>query len=147
MFSPSTATCYNRPIRRDTEPPMTAAREYIRQHGKPDDSVIDEIVTRVVQVAQPDRGILFGSAARADMGPDSDLDFLVVKSGEYDRARLEGDIYVAMRGIGLAADFILVTPQQVEQYKHAKFLIIHPALEEGAGVYNNGPSQWETKND
>ena len=70
------------------------------------------------------------------MGPDSDLDFLVIKSGEYDRARLEGDIYVPMRGIGLAADFILVTPQQVERYKHAKFLIIHPALEE-AGPFQS----------
>ena len=118
---------------------MTAAREYITQHGRPDDAVIDEIVRRVVQVAEPDRIILFGSAARGDMGPDSDLDFLVVKSGEYDRAQLEGDIYVAMRGVGLAADFILVTPQQVEQYKHAKFLIIHPALEEGVDVYNHVP--------
>ena len=118
---------------------MTAAREYIRQHGRPDNAVIDEIVRRVVQVAQPDRIILFGSAARGDTGPDSDLDFLVIKSGEYDRARLEGDIYVAMRGIGLAADFILVTPQQVDQYKHAKFLVIHPALEEGVDVYNHAP--------
>ena len=118
---------------------MTAAREYIRQHGRPDDAVIDEIVRRVVQVAEPDRIILFGSAARGDMGPDSDLDFLVVKSGEYDRAQLEGDIYVAMRGVGLAADFILVTPQQVDRYKHAKFLPIYPALEEGRDVYNYAP--------
>ena len=114
---------------------MTAARDYIRQHGQPDDAVIDEIVRRVVEVAVPDRIILFGSAARGEMGPDSDLDFLVIKSGEYDRARLEGELYVAMRGIGLATDFILVTPQQVERYKHVKFLVIHPALNEGVDMY------------
>ena len=115
----------------------TAARDYIRRHGKPDDNVISEIVRRVVKVAEPDRIILFGSAARGEMGPDSDLDFLVIKSGEYDRAKLEGDLYVAMSGVGLAADFMLVTPQQVEQYKHSKSLIIYPALNEGVEVYDH----------
>ena len=118
---------------------MTAARDYIRQHGQPDDEVVDEIVSRVVEVADPDRVILFGSAVRGEMGPDSDLDFLVIKSGQYDRARLESELYVAMYGVGLAADFILVTPQQVERYKHAKFLVIHPALHEGVDVYNRAP--------
>ena len=115
----------------------TAAREYVRRHGKPDDNVIAEIVRRVVRVAEPDRIILFGSAARGEMGPDSDLDFLVIKSGAYDRAQLEGDIYVAMSGVGLAADFVLVTPQQVERYKRSKSLIIYPALNEGVEVYHH----------
>ena len=116
---------------------MTNARGYVRQHGKPDDKIVGEIVRRVIEVAEPDRIILFGSAARGDMGPDSDLDFLVIKSGDYDRALLEGDLYVAMSGVGLAADFILVTPQQVEQYKHSKSLIIYPALNEGVEVYKH----------
>ena len=116
---------------------MTAARDYIRHHGKPDDAVVAEIVRRVVEVAEPDRIILFGSAARGEMGPDSDLDFLVIKSGHYDRARLEGDLYVAMDGIGLAADFVLVTPRQVERYKDSRYLVIHPALNEGIEMYDH----------
>ena len=116
---------------------MTAARDYIRRHGKPDDAVIADIVGRVVEAADPDRIILFGSAARGEMGPNSDLDFLVVKSGVYDRSRLEGDIYVAMSGVGLAADFILVTPEQVERYKDCKFLAIYPALAEGVELYSH----------
>ena len=115
---------------------MTAERDYIRRHGKPDDAVIADIVRRVVEVAEPDRIILFGSAARGEMGPDSDLDFLVVKSGVYDRARLEGDLYVAMSGVGIAADFILVTPEQVERYKGSRFLAIYPALSEGVELYD-----------
>ena len=93
---------------------MTAARDYVIRHGKPDDAVVREIVERIVETAQPDRILLFGSAARADMGAHSDLDLLVIKSGEYDRARLEGDLYVAMSGIGIATDIVLVTPEQVE---------------------------------
>lgn len=46
-----------------------------------DQSILDEIVRRIVDVAHPDRIILFGSAARGEMGPDSDLDLLVVKAG------------------------------------------------------------------
>ena len=115
----------------------TAARDYVRRHGKPDDNVIAEIVSCVVKVAEPDRIILFGSAARGEMGPDSDLDFLVIKSGAYDRAKLEGDLYVAVSGVGLAADFILVTPQQVERYKQRKSLIIYPALKDGIEVYRH----------
>ncbi len=46
-----------------------------------DQAILDEIVRRVVEVAHPDRIILFGSVARGEMGPDSDIDLLVVKSG------------------------------------------------------------------
>jgi len=38
--------------------------------------VLTEIVRCIVEVAQPDRIILFGSAARGEMGPNSDLDLL-----------------------------------------------------------------------
>ena len=115
---------------------MTAARDYVIRHGKPDDAVVGEIVRRIVETAQPDRILLFGSAARTDMGAHSDLDFLVIKSGEYDRARLEGDLYVALSGIGIATDILLVTPEQVERYAYAKFLIIHSALKDGVEVYS-----------
>jgi len=38
------------------------------------DTALDVLVARIVEIAQPDRIILFGSAARGDMGPDSDID-------------------------------------------------------------------------
>ncbi len=40
-----------------------------------------EIVRRVVEIAQPEKIILFGSAARGDMGPNSDVDLLISKEG------------------------------------------------------------------
>lgn len=46
-----------------------------------DQSVLDEIVRRSVDVAHLNRIILFGSAARDQMGPGSDVDLLVVTSG------------------------------------------------------------------
>lgn len=43
--------------------------------------VLEKIIQRIVEVAQPERIILFGSAARGQMVPHSDVDLLVVKSG------------------------------------------------------------------
>jgi predicted nucleotidyltransferase len=42
--------------------------------------ILQEIVRRIVAAVQPEKIILFGSAARQEMGPDSDLDLLVIKS-------------------------------------------------------------------
>ena len=46
-----------------------------------DPRILDDIVRRVVEVARPERIVLFGSAARGEMGPHSDVDLLVVKEG------------------------------------------------------------------
>jgi predicted nucleotidyltransferase len=43
-----------------------------------DESLLREIVRRVLSVARPDRIILFGSAATGEMTKDSDIDLLVV---------------------------------------------------------------------
>ena len=50
-----------------------------RKTGHPDKTIVADIVRRVVEAAQPDKIILFGSAARGEMGPNSDIDFLVIK--------------------------------------------------------------------
>jgi predicted nucleotidyltransferase len=97
--------------------------------------VLEKIVQRVVAVAQPERIILFGSAAREEMGPNSDVDLLVVKSGEFDQGRVLGDIYVSLHGVGQAVDVVLVTPEQVERYRNTHCLVIAPALREGKEIY------------
>ena len=99
------------------------------------DDMLQEIIHRVVEVAAPERIILFGSAARGDMGPNSDVDLLVIKGGEYDQIKLTGDIYINMIGIDKAVDVILATPQQVERYRNINYLIIAPAIREGKEVY------------
>jgi predicted nucleotidyltransferase len=43
---------------------------------------------RVAHAARPGKIILFGSAGRGEMGPDSDVNLLVIKGGRYDRWRL-----------------------------------------------------------
>lgn len=100
------------------------------------ENTLREIVRRIVEAAQPEKIILFGSAAREEMGPNSDVDLLVVKNGEFDQSRLVGDIYVNLHGVGQAVDVILVTSEQVERYRNTHCLIIAPALREGKEVYH-----------
>jgi len=98
------------------------------------DSVLDEVVQRIVEVADPDKIILFGSAARGEAGPDSDLDLLIIKPGVH-RRKLAQKIYQRLLGVGYPVDIIVVTPEDVERYKDAIGLIIAPALQEGKIIY------------
>ena len=60
---------------------------------------LDEIIRRVVEVAAPERIILFGSAARGEIGPHSDVDLLIVKDDPNLRG-LSGRLYRRLHGIG-----------------------------------------------
>jgi predicted nucleotidyltransferase len=113
---------------------MLAARKSV--HGMTiDQNLLDEVVRRVVDVAQPDRIILFGSAARGEMGPDSDLDLLVVKAGVPHRRRLAQQIYLALFGIAVSVDIIVVSPEDIEAFKDKVGTIIGPALKDGKLLY------------
>lgn len=99
-----------------------------------DQAVLDEIVRRIVSVAQPEKIILFGSASRGEMSFHSDVDLLVVKEGGH-RRRTAARIYRHLHGVGAAVDVIVVTPYDVERYRDSHALIIKPALTEGRVVY------------
>jgi predicted nucleotidyltransferase len=96
---------------------------------------LDLIIRRIVEVAKPEKIILFGSAARGAMGPSSDVDLLVVKGGNAHRGRLTEEIYMNLFGVGAAVDVVVVTPEDLERYRDSFALVIYPALREGRVVY------------
>ncbi|MBL7199893.1 MAG: nucleotidyltransferase domain-containing protein [Anaerolineae bacterium] len=96
--------------------------------------MLQEIISRIVEVAQPEKIVLFGSAARGVMGPNSDIDLLVVKRGVH-RRRPAQAIYERLYGVGQAVDVVVVTPEDIERYGSSYALVIEPALREGEVVY------------
>ena len=100
-----------------------------------DQAVLDLIVDRVVEVAQPDRLILFGSAAHGQMGPDSDIDLLVIKSEVAHRGRLEERIYMNLSGVGVPVDVVVATDEDVARFRDRVGSVIGPALREGRELY------------
>ena len=105
--------------------------------GRPKRKVLDDVVRRVVEVAKPVKIILFGSAARGEMGPNSDIDLLVIKSGKFNYWRLMTAIYRNLRGADAPVDVVVVTPEEVERYGSSPYLVIFPALQEGKVVYED----------
>ncbi|MEK7996424.1 MAG: nucleotidyltransferase domain-containing protein [Planctomycetota bacterium] len=71
------------------------------------EEAITEMTRRLVEACHPVRIYLFGSAARGDDGPDSDLDFLVVVRDDAAEDVIRGErLYRALRGVPVAADVI-----------------------------------------
>ena len=99
-----------------------------------DQNTLDDIIRRVVEVAEPERIILFGSAAQGTMTRNSDVALLIVKEGG-DAKNLRARIYENLYGVRVAVDAILISPADLERYKDSHALVIKPALREGKVVY------------
>ena len=98
--------------------------------------VLDDVIARIVDVAAPEKIILFGSAARGETGRNSDLDLLIVKDGA-DELDLMARIYKRLHGVGAAVDAMVVSSKDVERFKDSHALVIKPALREGTVVYES----------
>jgi predicted nucleotidyltransferase len=93
------------------------------------------MVRRIRDRFHPDRIILFGSHARGEAGPDSDVDLLVVMpvKGEVRRKRLE--IRLALHDIRVPKDVIVTTPEDFQWRKEIPGTIERPAALEGKVLY------------
>ena len=63
-----------------------------------DQSILDNIIGRIVEVSEPEKMILFGSAAQDGMGRNSDVDLLIIKEGA-DSLNLMALIYRKLHGV------------------------------------------------
>lgn len=105
------------------------------EDGQRRERIIGEMVRRVVARFDAEQIILFGSHAHGTGGPDSDADLLVVMRVSGSRRRAAVEIDLALAGIGLPKDVIVVTPEEVERYRDTVGTIIYPALREGKVLY------------
>ena len=97
--------------------------------------LLQEITRRIRETTTPERIILFGSYARGDPGPDSDLDLLVIVEGIIHTRQESTRIRRALRGLLVPIDIIVATPAQIERYRDSIGLIYGPALREGKVLY------------
>lgn len=100
-----------------------------------DPEFLAQVVKRIVEAVHPLRVILFGSAARGDGGPHSDLDFLIVMPDGIHRRQTARRIFRRLSGMGFAKDVIVVTEEDVRRFKDNPSLIVMPALQEGKELY------------
>ena len=101
-----------------------------------DDVLIEEIVRRVLSVANPDKIILFGSAAKGEMTRDSDIDLLVVESEIEDRDAEYVRIRRALGNMGFPFDILFITTEWFEASKNVIGGIAYSANKHGRVVYD-----------
>jgi len=97
--------------------------------------LLAEITRRICAVSDPQQIILFGSHARGDVSPGSDLDLLVIKD-EVDSTRAEAArIYRALADLSVPVDVVVVRTVYVERYGDLVGTVVRPALREGKVLY------------
>ncbi|HZV06430.1 MAG TPA: nucleotidyltransferase domain-containing protein, partial [Gemmataceae bacterium] len=89
---------------------------------------IQRIVRRIVREFHPERVILFGSHARGEAGPDSDVDLLVVMPVEGLKHKKQVEIRVALHDIRIPKDIIVTTPEDFAWRKDVVGTIEYPAV-------------------
>ena len=101
--------------------------------------LLEQIVARIVEQAQPEKVILFGSRARGDARSSSDFDILVIKESDEPRARREVPLYRALAGLWADVDIIVYTPEEVWEWSAVPQAFVTTAAREGKVLYERKP--------
>jgi uncharacterized protein len=100
-----------------------------------DEEMIQRIVERITDIANPNRIILFGSVVTDQMTPDSDIDLLVIEDIP-DNPRSESvRLRKALRGLGYPFDVIVMSTERFEESKEVFGGIAYPAYTSGKTIY------------
>jgi uncharacterized protein len=94
--------------------------------------LIEEVTRRLAAAAPDAKVILFGSRARGDQRPNSDLDLLVIKNGDVDTPRAEAArLRRELRGLGVGLDLLVVSSTYAEEWGDLEGSLVNTALSEG----------------
>ena len=100
-----------------------------------DETVLTEVVRRVLAVAKPDRIILFGSAATGQMTKDSDIDILIVERAVRNRHEECVAITDAIGDVRFPVDVKVISSERFEATKNIIGGIAFPAHKYGGILY------------
>ena len=99
--------------------------------------LLERVVQRIVVTAQPEKIILFGSRARGDDRPDSDIDILVIQESAEPGYRRDAALYLALAGLNAPVDVITYTPEEISDWSAVPQAFITTVVREGKVVYEN----------
>ncbi len=117
-----------------------AAREVLdgkaRFEGRTLAEWVPDAVSSLVGACRPRTIVVFGSVARGDDGPDSDIDLLVVVDDGADRREATEAALRAVASLPPEVDVVVVGRAAAEVHRDVAGTIIRPALREGKVVYD-----------
>jgi predicted nucleotidyltransferase len=96
---------------------------------------IEIMVDRIVRDFRPVQLILFGSHARGEAHPKSDIDLLVVMPQATNTRQVSVAIRRALADLPVCKDIIVTTPEDVARRGNLVGSVLRPALREGKVLY------------
>jgi predicted nucleotidyltransferase len=114
--------------RRHEKMSMIRARDSIEEQ-------IQRMVRRIAAEFDPDVIILFGSHARGEVGPDSDVDLLVMMPLQGSKRAKQLEIRAALRDVHVPKDIIVSRTEEFQWRKDTVATIEYPATREGRVLY------------
>jgi uncharacterized protein len=96
-----------------------------------DETLIAEAARRLAEAAPDAKVVLFGSHARGEAKPGSDLDLLVIKPQLRARRAEFVRLREALGAIGVPVDLIVVSAEHVEEWGGVPGTMVNEALREG----------------
>jgi predicted nucleotidyltransferase len=97
--------------------------------------ILTEVKGRLVEKFHPQRIILFGSQARETADKQSDVDLLVVCPIQGNRRQLMVAIDRALKGLPIARDIMVLSPEEFERDRYIPGTVARPAWKEGKVLY------------
>lgn len=98
-------------------------------------SIVDQVVARLTSAMEPDKVIVFGSAASGGMHEDSDIDLVVVLPSLSDRHAATMEARRALRPLRLPFDVLVFSRDEFERWGDVPGHVLHTALTEGRIAY------------
>ena len=98
-------------------------------------ALLDEMVKRIRETAEPERVILFGSHARGTARTDSDFDLLVIRESEEPRYRRSAPLYTKLADLPVEVEIIVYTPEEVAEWNSVPQAFVTTAIREGRVLY------------
>ena len=103
------------------------------------DEILAEIVQTIVAAVDPERIYLFGSRARGDERPDSDIDLLIVDRNpfgpKHSRFREINQIYQALSSFRVSKDIVLYSSDEFTKWRTSINHVVGRCYREGKLLY------------
>jgi predicted nucleotidyltransferase len=99
------------------------------------DELLATVVRRILDVGNPLKIVLFGSRARGDARPDSDLDLLIVEEAAEPRHERSVRYLRSLAGVFPGIDVVVWTPEEIADWSGVSNHFITTIVREGRVLY------------
>jgi len=96
-----------------------------------DETLIAEAGRRLAAAAPDSKVILFGSHARGEADPRSDVDFLVVEPDVDDEAAESVRLRRTLRDLRMPTDIVVVSRRYADDWGNVRGSVVHAAISQG----------------